>query len=583
MKKRYKILKRKLFCIVIVIVLLGTAFYTLSEAYGIMESISQLKVFGNVIDTVSENTEVAEISWVYDAFDALSTRQRIGFYGALKSPKGETIVESCDFLIVEKRLHDGENTDRRVVLLEDDFLNKGTFTYTIYDENGYGTNFVDIVQNYMAYWNWTNIEITGTCDLNYIYPEKIKINLNGHADEELGFVEYIPHEIKTHLGTTTVAEWLDGYTYKPQRYSYLTQRMDELNPGEYQTNYSFYTCNFMNRDSVTEWLDKEARELSEKFYKQACVKASEQIDGTWFEMSYSYGLLTSYDYQTHAYTGGYELDYVFVYHPLLMAIENLWMFYVIIFIFTLIILVIISVLVNKAYKQQLANETNRRELTRGIAHELKTPLAITKGYIENWQYLDEKEKDETKETIIDEIDYMNSMITDLLELSHLEAKNKAICWEEVDILALTQSIVQRLNPIIEERELDVAIILEGSEKTEDFIVEADLEMIRTAIANYVSNAVKYADKEITIRLSKNSKTITFVIENDGEVMDKKKIERVWDDFYKDSEYNRSSIGSSGLGLAIAKNIFILHKAKYGCNNDGGKNRFMFEISKKRND
>lgn len=584
MKKRYTALKRKLFCIVIVIVLLGTAFFTWSEADEIMKSITQLKVYGNVIDTVSENEEVAAISWTYDAFNALSTRQRIGFYGVLKSPEGEAIVESCDFLIVEKRLHDGENTDRRIVLLEDDFLNKGTVTYTIYDEEAYGLYSMDNLQNnmsYMSYWNWTNIEITGTCDLNYIYPKKIKINLNGHADEELGYVEYVPSEDKSHLGTVTVAEWLDGYTYMPQGYSYLTPPMAVLNPGEYQTNYSSYTCNYNNRDSVTEWLDKEAKELSEKFYEQACVRASENNRGYCYEMSYSYGLFTSYDYSTSAYTGNYVVDYVFVYHPLLMAMEDLWMFYLIIFIFTLIMLTIISVLINKAYKQQLINETNRQELTRGIAHELKTPLAIAKGYVENWEYLDESSRKQISGTLVDEIDHMNEMVSDLLELSHLEAKSKELQLESVDLYSLTQSVVKRLGSLAEDRELDITITPEIN-NDDAYVVEADLELMRIVLSNFVSNAIKYADKEISIKFFVDGKKVFFSIENDGTAIPKGKTKMVWDTFYKNDKTNRSKLGSSGLGLAITKNILILHEAEYDCVNVNGKTRFLFEMTKKRN-
>lgn len=590
MKKRYTALKRKLCCIMVAIILLGTVFFTLFQAVQYEKSVPQLQADLSGVDTVSENEEVFYISATYDMINSALARPRTGFYGALVSPQGETIVESSDFLIVEKRLHDGQNTDRRIVLLEDDFLNKGTVTYTIYDENIYDPNFVDSVQKHMSYWNWTNIEITGTCDLNYIYPKKIKINLNGHADEELGYVEYVPSEDKSHLGTVSVAEWLDGYTYMPQRYSYTTLPMAVLNPGEYQTNFSSPTKNYLNRDFMDKWLDKEAKKISQKLYEQICIEAKEKGKGYWFRggCSYSYdsklenlGWLIRYDYYTSAYDDTYGLQYVFVYYPILIVMESMRMIYLIIFIFTLISLVIISTLINKAYKQQLINETNRQELTRGIAHELKTPLAITKGYIENWQYLGENEKTETKETIINEIDQMNRMVTDFLELSRLEAKNKEMHWEDVDLYSLTLSVIQRLSPIVEERKLNITMVPDETENAESFIVEADLEMIRTAIVNYISNAIKYADKEIVIKLSEKSKTVVFEIENDGATMDKKKISRVWDDFYKDSEYNRSTIGSSGLGLAITKNILILHNAKYGCDCDNGKTHFVFEINKKR--
>ena len=579
MKKRYKSLKIKLSCILVAIMVFGSAFFTLFRGVQVLKLTSQYSADLDAVDTVSETEEVDGISRTYDMINSVPnwSLNRRGFYGALISPEGETVVESGYFLIVEKRLHDGENTDRRIIPLEEDFLSKGTITYFGEDEYDYSTSEID----QLWLWNWTNIEITGTCDLNYIYPEKIRIYMDEMWSE--GYVEYVLNENKCHLGTVTVEEWLDGYTYVTQQHasSYTTPEMVELEPGEFQTNFSSPTKNYLNRNFMDKWLDKEAKKISQELYKQTCVEAAEREEGYMFTGNGHEGLFTSYDYFSSAGNGYYDLQYVFVYHPILIAMEDFWMIYVILFIFTLISLIMISVLINKAYKQQLINETNRQELTRGIAHELKTPLAITKGYIENWQYLEENEKTETKETIINEIDQMNRLVTDFLELSRLEAKNKEMHWEDVDLYSLTLSVIQRLSPIIEERKLNVTVLPDECENAENFIVEADLEMIRTAIVNYVSNAVKYADKEIVIKLSEKNKTVVFDIENDGATMDKKKISRVWDDFYKDSEYNRSTIGSSGLGLAITKNIFILHNAKYGCDCDNGKTHFVFEINKKR--
>lgn len=591
MKKRYTALKRKLCCIMVAIMLLGSIFFTIYQAIEYEESISQYKVNLSAIDTVSENEEVSAISNAYDMINSVSDEHRTGFYGALVSPQGETVVETCDFIIVEKCLHDGENIDRRILLLEEDFLSKAKITYNYYDEETLTNNdyFMSVVK-IMGYWNWTDIEIVGTCDLNYIYPEKIKINLTDCLDNKMGYVEFVPYENKTHLGTTSVSEWLEGYTCVSQIYTYYTSPMLELNPGEYQTNYSSHSKDYLNFDIMDKWLNMEAKKISQKLYERTLIKASESVEGSWHELGSSIlpdnrlnnlSVFIKYDYFTSADDDGYSFQYVFVYHPILMVMEDMWMIYLIIFVFTLISLVIISVLINKAYEQQLINETNRQELTRGIAHELKTPLAITKGYIENWQYLEENEKTETKETIINEIEQMNRLVTDFLELSRLEAKKKEMHWEDVDLYSLTLSVIQRLNPIIEERKLNVTVLPDKCENAENFIVEADLEMIRTAIVNYVSNAVKYADKEIVIEFSEKNKTVVFDIENDGATMDKKKISRVWDDFYKDSEYNRSTIGSSGLGLAITKNIFILHNAKYGCDCDNGKTHFVFEINKKR--
>ena len=169
MKKKYTTLRRKLNCIVIAIVLLGTTFFTLFQAYETQRSAPQYSASFDIVDTVSENKDVAAISNAYDMINSVPNMNRVGFYGTVISPQGEIIAESCDFVIVEKYLHDGENTDRRIMLLEEGFLSKGKITYYGEDKE-YFSSLSD--KDVLRILNWEDIEITGTCDLNYIYPEK---------------------------------------------------------------------------------------------------------------------------------------------------------------------------------------------------------------------------------------------------------------------------------------------------------------------------------------------------------------------------------------------------------------------------
>ena len=67
------------------------------------------------------------------------------------------------------------------------------------------------------------------------------------------------------------------------------------------------------------------------------------------------------------------------------------------------------------------------------------------------------------------------------------------------------------------------------------------------------------------------------IEADGKMIPVEKIEHIWDEFYKEESADNQVIKSSGLGLAITKNILILHNAKYGCTSVNGNTKFWFTI------
>ena len=164
---------------------------------------------------------------------------------------------------------------------------------------------------------------------------------------------------------------------------------------------------------------------------------------------------------------------------------------------------------------------------------------------------------------------MNTLVMDLLELSRFEAKAKELHLETVDLYALMQSVLKRMENVVTERGL--AVILPQAEQ-DRFLVEADLEMLRVVLVNFISNAVKYAEKEIWIDISKKGRTLTFAITNDGKSIEH--IENVWDEFYKEEHCGS---GSSGLGLAIAKQILLLHNAKFGAKSECGKTVFWFTI------
>lgn len=316
--------------------------------------------------------------------------------------------------------------------------------------------------------------------------------------------------------------------------------------------------------------NEEAKKICEKVY-------NDFINGDRLDDQTSEGIFTTYVAGTGYITEKAVMPYVYVFHPVAIAMSELSGLYMILSAVTIIMVIIICIMVKKMYMQQSEFEKRTRKMTRGVAHELKTPLAITKSYVENWQYIDEEDRDDYCRNMVDEIDHMNMLVNDLLELSRMESGVKELQKEEVDVLGLTNTIYAHMKGMIEERNLEMNIVTDGAQK--EYLVNADLEMMRVVITNFVSNAVKYADKKITVHLAGVGKKIAFQIENDGAGIQKEDIDRVWDTFYKTDDARTNRIGSSGLGLAITKNILLLHGAKYGCTSDKGKTTFWFELKK----
>ncbi len=226
------------------------------------------------------------------------------------------------------------------------------------------------------------------------------------------------------------------------------------------------------------------------------------------------------------------------------------------------------------YRNQKNYEIRNQKLTRGIAHELKTPLAVTKATVENWEYLDEDQRHEYSGSIVSEVDHMSDMINKLLEVSQINGGNISLNRQSVDLMLLTKEIKARNNELIRERLIDFT--LTGDADT--YTVFADPEMMDIVIGNFMSNAIKYCDHFITAKLERSGKKITFSITNDGARIDKKDLDKIWDIFYTTDNARTNRISNSGVGLSVVKSILDAHKAKYGCSSGAKGTVFWFSMN-----
>ena len=275
-------------------------------------------------------------------------------------------------------------------------------------------------------------------------------------------------------------------------------------------------------------------------------------------------------------SSSYNAYNIYLFHPIELAVRN----HLIVYILSLLALIILEALtvfmMRKVYSNRMSYELMRQDLTRSIAHDLKTPLAVTKAYTENWEYIDDEDRHEYAEKLNVEVDNMSAMINNMLNMSKLDSE-KDLKLEEVELYAMTSSIYERMKPLIAERGLNVKLITDviGGK----YYVNADPKMIKIAIGNFITNAVKYAESKVEIKLLGKDKKVTFMVSNDGQGISKKEIKRIWEPFYKTDKARTDRIGSSGMGLAINSSILRLHKAKYKCISDQTETSFWFEMKR----
>ena len=375
-------------------------------------------------------------------------------------------------------------------------------------------------------------------------------------------IDYHDENIDGHLEKAVAESW-DYYEKNKTEYSGFCSWVKDVRSGEIILDYAEYAGNA--GDAETEKLSDEARKI--------CDEAEQSYINHKYYNNKSGVFTSTYGVLSPSGNGNIYVAYGVVAKPLKNVLKTNVMTYIVILSVFLFVeaAVVISFVV--LYRNQMNYEIRNQKLTRGIAHELKTPLAVTKATVENWDYFDEDRRKDYSQRIKTEVDHMSDMVDKLIEVSKIkEGSSKPNC-KDVDMRLLAGDIIDSSKELIRERNITVTFNHDGK----PYMVYADPDMIRIVIGNFMSNAVKYCDHIIMIRLVRDGRKIEFSITNDGDKIEKEDLDKVWDIFYTTDKARTDRMSNSGVGLSVVKSILDAHKAEYGCTSGDNGTEFKFTL------
>ncbi|CAM5554499.1 Cu(+)/Ag(+) sensor histidine kinase [Rhodanobacter lindaniclasticus] len=210
-----------------------------------------------------------------------------------------------------------------------------------------------------------------------------------------------------------------------------------------------------------------------------------------------------------------------------------------------------------------------------IAHELRTPVTnlTTQTEVALGQSRSAEEYREILYSNLEEFERLNRMINDMLFLAKTENDLDHLNLESVDLEDTSRGLFEYFEAWVEERGVSLELLARVAP------IRADREMLRRALSNLLSNAIRYtpSGETVTVRLSQDGKSTTISVENPGKKIPTEDLPRIFNRFYRADPSRQKKGEGAGLGLAIVKSIVEAHGGNVHVDSDERMTRFHISL------
>lgn len=208
--------------------------------------------------------------------------------------------------------------------------------------------------------------------------------------------------------------------------------------------------------------------------------------------------------------------------------------------------------INKS--ESICNETKRHEVMlkqqiSDISHDLRTPLTSIIGYIQllESEKLDEKQKKEYLRIIHNKASVLGNLINCFFELSIIDSEEYPINIKKLDITALIYNTILSNYTIMKNKHIEPEVDIYNNAIN----INSDEIVCERIVQNLITNAVKYTEGTIYMKLTRNSKgEAEFLISNEIKNLEEKEVNALLNRFYTVDKARTK--GNTGLGLYIVK-------------------------------
>jgi signal transduction histidine kinase len=219
----------------------------------------------------------------------------------------------------------------------------------------------------------------------------------------------------------------------------------------------------------------------------------------------------------------------------------------------------LALALNQMSRQVQESKQSQRDFISDVSHELKTPLTSIQGFsaaILDGTASTHDEINHSAEIISIESQRMLGMVNELLALARLEGKVEKIEYQQINLQALLNGVIEKLTPSAHQGQVSLKLTL-----SELPLIEVDPEGITRIFLNLIVNAIKFSPPASEVIISgdtSSAEVIIHVIDN-GQGIPAEELPKIFNRFYQVDRSRKGGMGkSSGLGLTIAREIARSH-------------------------
>lgn len=222
-------------------------------------------------------------------------------------------------------------------------------------------------------------------------------------------------------------------------------------------------------------------------------------------------------------------------------------------------------------------ERVRQEFLSNISHELRTPLTSILAFVETLETSALEDQESAKRflaIIRKNAARMNTLISDIIELSAIESGNVKVRAEQVPLAPLVTEVISSLAVQAEARAITVV-----NEVPISATVFADARRLEQMLTNLIDNAIKFNREggKVTVKFERNTRD-QILIEDTGEGIPAQYLDRLFERFYRVDRARSREVGGTGLGLAIVKHLARAHGGEVSVTSELGKgSTFTIEL------